>query len=882
MIELADLLASTGGALSGPLFAQRFSSFSYDSRLLAAPHDAPAGQLAPIFVAVKTEKGDGHDFVLDAVARGASGVLCQRAIDLSSYGVTCVVVPDTRLALTSYARHVFERPDLIAVCITGSAGKTTAKELIAAVLDRGPQRVFRNQGSINGRYGLSIAAGEMEPRDHLAVLELAADSYDEIRDLAELTRPRVGVITSIGEAHLATFGSLAAIAREKGHLLEALPADGLAILNGDDPLTAALAERTCATVVTVGEHPAADLRAQSVTVSTQGVAFDVVDNGFSAKLPNADSHLPPMIVASLLGRHHVPLLLAAVAAGAWFDVPAGQIVAGLADVEPLPGHLRPLPARHYALILDDTVNASPAAVSAALDVLALFGNRPRIAVLGDMWDLGHREVDAHRRAGEQAAQVADWLVVKGQRAQQIAVGALEAGMARDRVFQAFTDADVLRHLDGLLASLTAGPSDGRRPHPPVVLVKGDRPARMERIVAGLMARPQYAADFLVRQSPGWLQVQPLLQDRPTWVDIDLEAVAGNVRAAREIVGPDVKLCAVLKADGYGHGAIGVGRTALNNGAQVLAVACLAEAVTLRRAGIDAPILVLGYTPAWQARDTLRHDVTATVYDIDVARAFSQAAADLHHPARVHVKVDTGMGRLGLLPQQALNFVQELNQLPGVVVEGVFSHFSVADSDDPVHQSHNDAQLAAFGTVLAELRAVGLLPPLVHMANSAATLSRPASRYNMVRLGVALYGLQPSMAVPLPSAFRPALSWKTQVAQVKTLPPGAPVSYGNTFHTERETRLAVIPVGYADGFRRSPRHWGQVLVRGRWASIVGRVTMDQTMLDVTAIPGVRQGDEVVLIGRQGDLELTADQVAERLGTISYEVVSQILARVPRVV
>ena len=179
-----------------------------------------------------------------------------------------------------------------------------------------------------------------------------------------------------------------------------------------------------------------------------------------------------------------------------------------------------------------------------------------------------------------------------------------------------------------------------------------------------------------------------------------------------------------------------------------------------------------------------------------------------------------MGRLGLLPQDAVAFVQQLDHLPGVVVEGIFSHFSVADSDDPAHQAHNDAQLAAFQTVLAELQATGLVPPLVHMANSAATLSQPASHFNMVRLGVALYGLQPSTAVPLPPAFRPALSWKTQVAQVKTLPPGSPVSYGNTFHTERETRLAVIPVGYADGFRRSPQHWGRVLVRGQWAGIVG--------------------------------------------------------------
>ncbi|MCB0238833.1 MAG: alanine racemase [Anaerolineae bacterium] len=886
MIELADLLTSTGGVTFGPVFAQRFVSFSYDSRLLATRPDPGDDRPAAIFVAVKTEKGDGHDFVQDAVARGATGVLCQREMDLSSYGVTCVVVPDTRLALTSYAHHVFSRPSLTSVCITGSAGKTTAKELIAAVLARGPRRVFRNQGSINGRYGLSIAAGEMTPDDQLAVLELAADSYDEIRDLAALTRPHVGVVTSIGEAHLATFGSLAAIAREKGHLLEALPPDGLAILNGDDPLTAVLAERTSAVVVTVGENPAAHLQARNVTVSTQGVAFDLVDNGFSARLQRYDFQLPRMVVASLLGRHHVPLLLAAVAVGAWFGIPARDTVAALADVEPQPGHLRPLPARHYALILDDTVNASPAAVSAALDVLALFGNRPRIAVLGDMWELGYREVDAHRRAGEQAARVADWLVVKGQRAQQIAVGALEAGMPRSQVFQAFTDADVLRHLDFLLASLNpqdgASGIEGHRSHPPVVLVKGDRPARMERIVAGLMATPQFAADLLVRQSPGWLQVQPLLQDRPTWVDIDLEAVAGNVRAALEIVGPEAALCAVLKADGYGHGAVGVGRTALNNGARMLAVACLAEAVTLRRAGIDAPIMILGYTPAWQARDTLRYDVTATVYDIDVARAFSQAAADLHHPARLHVKVDTGMGRLGLRPEDAVSFVRQLNTLPGVDVEGIFSHFSVADSDDPAHQTHSDVQLAAFESILAQLRAAGLLPPLVHMANSAATLSRPTSHFNMVRLGVALYGLQPSTAVPLPPAFRPALSWKTQVAQVKTLPPGAPVSYGNTFHTGRETRLAVIPVGYADGFRRSPQHWGQVLVRGRWAPIVGRVTMDQTMLDVTDIPGVRQGDEVVLIGRQGELELTADQVAERLGTISYEVVSQILARVPRVV
>jgi alanine racemase len=568
-----------------------------------------------------------------------------------------------------------------------------------------------------------------------------------------------------------------------------------------------------------------------------------------------------------------------------------------------------------ALLLDDTVNASPASMQAALEALALFEDRLRVAVLGDMWDLGAYEAEAHRQAGRQAAAVADWLLVKGQRAQEIAAGALDAGLPPNRIFRAYTDPDILRFLEDLVSGgsmrhseeaadhhtskpviqspnhpvppgwfpITLSPCpSGTVPNHPVILLKADRPARMERIVAGLLAEPDRAGELLVRQSPGWLQVRPLTQDRPTWLEVDLEALAGNVRRAQEIVGPEVAICAVLKADGYGHGAGSVARTALNNGARMLAVACLAEAIALRRAAIDAPVLVLGYTPAWQARDTVRHDVTATVYDLDVARALSRAAADMNRPARVHVKVDTGMARLGLLPGQVVPFVQELALLPGLVVEGIFTHFSVADSADPQHQAHTLAQLAAFQQVLAELRGLGIAVPIVHAANSAAMLSWPASRFDMVRLGIALYGLAPSPDVPLPDGFRPVLSWKTQVAQVKTLPPGAPVSYGNAFVTLRETRVAVAPVGYADGFRRGPAHWDYVLVHGQPAPIIGRVTMDQTMLDVTGIPGVRQGDEVVLIGRQGAAEITVDQVAQRLGTISYEVVAEILARVPRVV
>jgi alanine racemase len=237
-----------------------------------------------------------------------------------------------------------------------------------------------------------------------------------------------------------------------------------------------------------------------------------------------------------------------------------------------------------------------------------------------------------------------------------------------------------------------------------------------------------------------------------------------------------------------------------------------------------------------------------------------------------------MGRLGLLVPEAVAAIVSIAQLPNLEVEGVFTHFSVADDAD---KAYTYAQLRRFQTVLDGLAREGIAPPLVHAANSAAALTVPEARLGMVRAGIALYGLAPSADTPLPPDFCPALAFKTRIAQVKVLPAGSFVSYGNTYRTTDGERIAVIPVGYADGFRRAPAHWGTVLVRGQRAPIVGRVCMDQTMIDVTHIPEARQGDEVVLIGQQGADEITVDQVAARLGTINYEVVSEILARVPRV-
>ncbi len=857
MIFLADLLAATGGTVHGPVFAQAFADFCYDTRLLTP------GEL---FLAVVTDKGDGHDYILEAAQGGAAGVLCQRPLDLEPYGVTCIVVDDTRQALLDWARLILHKLRPCVVGITGSSGKTTTKELTAAVLAR-RYPVFRNYGSYNDRYGLPIALGRLEAEHRVAVLEMACDGLDEIRDLAALTQPQIGVVTAVNETHLAYLGSLEAIAAEKGRLVEALPpaqAGGVAVLNYDDPRVRAMADRTRAQVLFYGLNPDAHLVAGAVKADTGGVSLTVFIRDFA--LPGLRGRRKLRVRLSLLGQHNVYAALAAVAVGLTLGVPLEEALEALAEARPLPGRLNPLPGVNGSLLLDDSFNASPASMLAALDVLALFCRGRRFAVLGDLLDLGGFEAEAYRCVGQRVAQVADWLVAQGDSARQIAGQAIAAGLPAERVLVTYTAEDTVR---GLADRLRAGDT---------VLVKGAVESRLEQVVAALLADPGQAARALVRQTAGWQKVRLLRPGRPTWVEVDLEAIAHNVRRVVEMVGPQVAVLAVLKADGYGHGAVRVARTALNNGARYLGVASINEGAALRQAGIPAPILVLGFTPAWQARELVLNDLSATVFNLDVARALSRAARELDRRVRVHVKVDTGMGRLGLLPDDVVPFVLDLAALPGLELEGIFTHFSVADSNS----EYTRWQLERFRQVLAALANAGIEFPLVHAANSAAILTLPESYFSMVRLGIAMYGLHPSPQVPCPPDFCPALTFKTQVAQVKTLPPGSFVSYGNTYRTEGWQRIAVLPVGYADGFRRAPRHWGEVLVRGRRAPIIGRVCMDQTMIDVTAIPDVRQGDEVVLIGQQGSERITAEEVAERLGTINYEVVSEILARVPRVV
>lgn len=365
--------------------------------------------------------------------------------------------------------------------------------------------------------------------------------------------------------------------------------------------------------------------------------------------------------------------------------------------------------------------------------------------------------------------------------------------------------------------------------------------------------------------------------RPTWAEVDLSAIRQNIRAIRSRVGSRVKIMPAVKADAYGHGAVPVSLACLESGADALGVACIEEAIELREAGITAPVLILGCSDPSAADEIVRQGIAQMCCDLDCARALSEAAVRLATTAAVHIKVDTGMGRIGVRPEDTAAFVGAILALPGLSIEGVFTHFPTSDEAD---DAFTREQIGAFRTVVTGLRRFGLRGLTAHASNSGAILAYPEADFDAVRPGIMVYGYYPSASVVQSIRIREALSLKSRIVFLKEAGPGTSISYGRTYLLKRRSLVATLPIGYADGYSRGLSNNGEAAVRGVRVPVIGRVCMDQTMLDVTDAPGVDVGDEVVLYGGGHDFLSVAD-IAERLGTISYELLCNISKRVPRV-
>lgn len=367
--------------------------------------------------------------------------------------------------------------------------------------------------------------------------------------------------------------------------------------------------------------------------------------------------------------------------------------------------------------------------------------------------------------------------------------------------------------------------------------------------------------------------------RPVWAEINLDTIATNTKNIKKLIG-DKELIAIVKADCYGHGAVDVVPTLLDNGASRLAVAMLTEAIELRENNINAPIVILGYTPLYLGEELINYDIEQTVYDLDYAKELSKIALSLNKKAKIHIAIDTGMGRIGFLPgDDTVKTINEVYNLEGLEVIGIYSHFSTSDEKD---KTYANEQLFKFKKVMADLKALGIEIPLKHISNSGAIIDMPETYLNGVRPGIILYGYYPSKEVSNDNlSVKPALTLKAKVAHVKELHKDMYISYGKTFKTNKKTIVATLPIGYGDGYPRALSENAKVIVNGKFASILGRICMDQCMIDVTDIENVKTGDEVIILGEEGDLKFNADDMAEALGTINYEILCRIKSRIPRV-
>ncbi len=820
MVELGELLEGLTGcaatlARSGP---RRFSAIGHDSRNLRG------GEL---FAALRTATGDGHAHVAEAVARGAAGILVERPVSEleldGAEGFTAVQVSSVRDALEAWARRRVSRARV--VVIAGSLGKSTAQACLRAAWGRADGGRVAGNDDRNDSLGLPLALSEAPGPPSRAVLEVVADGALEEERIARMLRPEVVCVTSTEDASSLYWSTPAALVAGVQRMW---PSPGVVVA----PLSLPgwVSSLSGPRLIRFGPPGSG---AEVTAGAAEGEGGGSWPGPWRCRVAAGDR------AWEVLTRLHPalagPAFAAAVACllGLGLDPRSG--IEALSEVGPMPGRLNPVRTVGGGILLDDTFDATPASVSLALSALERLP-APRLAVLGPA----------------RGTDVAGLQPVPGVRVAVVSAVGPSAAPAGARAPEQI---GLSRAQTEAVEVLQGGGS---------VLVKGRAGSGLEELVARLAP----AGTRVVRQDPGRRLVTFRSPRRPTWVEIDLAALGANVE---EVVGElrGVALMAVVKADAYGHGAVQVARTAVAAGAEWVATATVAEAAELRAAGIEAPCLVLGYTPPAQAEEAVRLGLAITAFDREVLEALGVAASRTGGRAVAHLKVDTGMSRLGVEPAAVGELVRSARGL--VDLEGIYTH--LRKGEDP---NASAAQLRAFQEALQSASSAGHHFRLRHVASSSAWWGQPGARFEMVRLGGELLGLQTADG----RRRRPVLGFKTTVAQVRTVGAGTYVGYGDSYRATGPTRIATLPVGYGDGFRRGPRSWGSVLIRGREHPLVGDVCMDMTMVDISADPQVARGDEVVLIGRQGDRELTTEQAAERLGILNYELVSQILPRVPR--
>lgn len=826
-LDARELSRIVGGALRGDP-AARGERVLTDSRLGVRPGDVFWGLVGPHF--------DGGRFAAQALADGAAMAIVGEAhgdeIELPAGGAgrAVVVVADPLAALQALAAEARNRFAGSVLAITGSTGKTTVKDMLREAL-AGDRRVAASPQSYNSQVGVALSLLGLDPEAEVAIIECGISLPGEMAKLQTMVRPDRGILTAIGDAHLEGLGSREVTAREKARLFVALPDDGWVLAPAAEELGRAALADVGAAVLTVAspERHRAD--------------FELVAGDGPPALRRGGRSVE--LELELPGPHLLQDAALAAAAALLLGASEEAIARGLRAWKPAPMRLEISTTPRGITLINDAYTADPTSVEAALEVL----RRERsggaaIAVLGGMAQLGAARAEAHRRVGRRVAESGvDRLLVIGDGGAEIAVAARAAGLADERIASAGDVAEAAMILDEICR-----PGDR-------VLLKASRPERLERLAALLF-------DSVA----------------PARLYVDLDRVLGNYRRIERAVGRERGVMAVVKSFGYGLDAVRVARALEQAGIAYLAVAYPDEGVTLRDRGITTPILVQNLLEA-EVDKVVRHGLTAQIVDAAQIPWLDAEARRQRRAVRVHLKIDTGMGRAGSPVDRAAELAQRVAGCEWLRLEGLMTHFAAAD--DPEADDFTRRQIERFDRARAALDGAGLTPRWVHAANSAAIARFPEAHYTMVRTGLALFGYS-AVEERVALGQQPALRLVTQVVSVKRLPPKHKVGYGMTWGTENEERrIAVVALGYSDGYPWALSNRGWMSLHGVRCPVVGRVCMDVTMLDVSELgERARPGDEVVVFGPdEGDPELL--ELAELAGTIPYELLTRISPRVRRI-
>lgn len=787
-----------------------------------------------LFVALKGENYDGHRFVNDACKKGACAAIVHQDMTPAHAGFALIRVKNTLRALQELARHHRESCQGKFIAITGSNGKTIAKDCCMTILGS-RYHVQGSPGSYNSQVGVALSLLRIDPEADFNVIEAGISQIGEMPYLERMIQPDYGLLINVGVAHFEGFGSRQIIAVEKLKLFHNLPPEGWLLAPTDAVLTQALLAKIPTRCYQLGT----DLALPSLT-GWEGIGTN--RSRLALHFPQKGTWTIDVHIDSSW-QGVTGTVMMAVSTAYLLGVEPDTVCQALAQFNPPLNRLEIWKSQHGAFIVNDTYNAEPISVNTCLQVFDQYPTKRKIFIFGGMTELGTRHEYAHRIVGEEAAR---------------------------------------KHVDLLLTV-------GDLPHPTKIAFRTNRPSAQMAHFKDVSEATNYiesqagSQDVIVVKGPRRAHFDRIVQRFKTLLSntvfyINLPRIKQNIITFKEHIGPDVKMLLMIKALAYGADAIAIARYLENeNVVDYFGVAYTSEAIELRQSGITSNILVMLTRPE-DAEDIVRLSLTAVVFSSEMARALSDEALLQHKTARVHLKVDTGMGRLGVFPEQVLPLAQTVESHDNLEIEGIMTHFSVAD--DPSEDSFTEKQIERFQRVIELLQQHDIDPPLKHAAATAGIARHVSSHFSMVRLGLGAYGLYPSDAVKQAITLQCPVALMTRIAEIKNYPTGTPLSYGKRFYTSRDTRVAILPIGYHDGLRRSLSNQGYVLVDGNKAPIVGTICMDFTLVDITDVPQARVGDEVLIFGEKNGHSIRIETVAEMIGTISYEILCTLSARIQR--